>query len=108
VDVAGTAAELAARGARDGAAAGGARTALEALAADARAGIVISGAYYRQGDSVLFQADFTDATARALVQSVGPVSASVARPARRHRTATAARGRQPRDARGLVARGLAG
>jgi hypothetical protein len=81
VDVAGTSAELAARGARDGAeVSGGGRSAVEALAADARAGIVISGAYYRQGDSVLFQADFTDANTRTLVQSVGPVSALVSRP----------------------------
>ena len=80
VDVAGTSAELAARGARDAAAVGGGRAALEALAADARAGIVISGAFYRQGDSLLFQADFTDATSHTLVQSVGPVSAPVSRP----------------------------
>ena len=86
VDVGGTAAELASRGATsgssggpNGAAAGGA-AALQALARDAKAGIVISGAYYRQGDSVLFQADFTDAAAGKLVQSVGPVSASASAP----------------------------
>ena len=86
VDVGGTAAELASRGATsrssggpNGAAVGGA-AALQALARDAKAGIVISGAYYRQGDSVLFQADFTDAAAGKLVQSVGPVSASASAP----------------------------
>jgi hypothetical protein len=78
VDVGGTAADLAARGAATGAATGAA--ALQALAREAKAGIVISGAYYRQGDSVLFQADFTDANAGKLVQSVGPIAASVASP----------------------------
>lgn len=78
VDVGGTAADLAARGAATGAATGA--SALQALAREAKAGIVISGAYYRQGDSVLFQADFTDANAGKLVQSVGPVAASVVSP----------------------------
>ena len=78
VDVGGTAAELASRGVgpstRDGV------SSLQALARAAKAGIVISGAYYRSGDSVLFQADFTDANAGKLIQSVGPVSASAASP----------------------------
>ncbi len=78
VDVGGTAADLAARGATTGSATGAA--ALQALAREAKAGIVISGAYYRQGDSVLFQADFTDANAGKLVQSVGPIAASAASP----------------------------
>ena len=78
VDVAGTAAELAARGATSNNAAGPA--ALQKLATDAGAGLIISGAYYKQGDSVLFQADFTDANESKLLQSVGPLSASVARP----------------------------
>jgi tRNA A-37 threonylcarbamoyl transferase component Bud32 len=77
VDVGGTAAELAARGVTTSAAG---VSPLLSLARDAKAGIVISGAYYRQGDSVLFQADFTDANAGKLVQSVGPVSASVSSP----------------------------
>lgn len=55
VDVAGTAAELAAR--TNGTEASN----LQALAEEARAGLVISGAFYRQGDSVLLEADFTDA-----------------------------------------------
>jgi len=78
VDVGGTSADLAARGATSAASGGG--SALLALARDAKAGLVISGAYYRQGDSVLFQADFTDADAGKLVQSVGPVAAAARSP----------------------------
>lgn len=74
VDVAGTAAELAAR--TNGTEAGN----LQALAEEARAGLVISGAFYRQGDSVLLEADFTDARTRKLLQSVGPISAPMSAP----------------------------
>ena len=78
VDVGGTSADLASRGVASRAAPG--ESPLQALARDANAGIVISGAYYRQGDSVLFQADFTDANAQSLVQTVGPVSALATAP----------------------------
>ena len=78
VDVRGTAADLEARGVTSGAATG--QSAVLALARNANAGIVISGAYYRQGDSVLFQADFTDANAGKLVQTVGPVAARATAP----------------------------
>ena len=74
VEVAGTAAELAAR--TNGTQAGN----LQALAEEARAGLVISGAYYRQGDSVLLEADFTDARTQKLTQSVGPIAAPLASP----------------------------
>ena len=78
VDVAGTAAELAARGTTSSTAPG--TTTLKKLATDVGAGLIISGAYYKQGDSVLFEADFTDANESKLLQSVGPLSAPVARP----------------------------
>ncbi len=78
VDVGGTAADLAARGVISSARAG--QSAIQSLARSANAGLVISGAYYRQGDSVLFQADFTDANAGKLVQTVGPVAARAAAP----------------------------
>jgi hypothetical protein len=77
VDVGGTSADLAARGITS---AGGGEAAIQSLARNANAGLVISGAYYRQGDSVLFQADFTDANARRLIQTVGPVAARSAAP----------------------------
>ena len=78
VDVGGTSADLASRGVASRAAPG--ESPLQALARDANAGIVISGAYYRQGDSVLFQADFTDANTKSLVQTVGPISALASSP----------------------------
>jgi len=78
VDVGGTSADLASRGVASRAAPG--ESPLQTLARDANAGIVISGAYYRQGDSVLFQADFTDANAKSLVQTVGPISALATAP----------------------------
>jgi tRNA A-37 threonylcarbamoyl transferase component Bud32 len=77
VDVAGTANDLAARAANGAPAA---THSLAGLAAAAKAGLVISGAYYRQGDSVRFEADFTDANAGKRTQSVGPVTAPVANP----------------------------
>ena len=77
VDVAGTAAELESRA---GVKVGSGSDAVVRLGHEARAGIVISGAYYKQGDSLLFQADFTDVAQGKLVSSVGPVSSSVARP----------------------------
>jgi tRNA A-37 threonylcarbamoyl transferase component Bud32 len=78
VDVGGTAADLAARGVTASAQPG--HSAIQALARNANAGLVISGAYYAQGDSVLFQADFTDANAGTLVQTVGPVAARASAP----------------------------
>ena len=78
VDVGGTAADLQARGVATSAA--GAESPVQGLARAANAGLVVSGAFYKQGDSVLFQADFTDANAAKLVQSVGPVSALAASP----------------------------
>jgi hypothetical protein len=78
VDVGGTAADLAARGVASSADPG--VSPILALARAANAGLVISGGYYRQGDSVLFQADFTDANAGKLVQTVGPVAARVSAP----------------------------
>ena len=78
VDVGGTAADLAARGVTASAQPG--QSAIQALARNANAGLVISGAYYAQGDSVLFQADFTDANAGKLVQTVGPVAARASAP----------------------------
>jgi tRNA A-37 threonylcarbamoyl transferase component Bud32 len=78
VDVGGTAADLAARAVTSSAQAG--QSAIQALARNANAGLVISGAYYAQGDSVLFQADFTDANAGKLVQTVGPVAARASAP----------------------------
>ena len=78
VDVGGTAADLTARGIGSDAPAGS--SAILALARNANAGLVISGSYYRQGDSVLFQADLTDANAGKLIQTVGPVTALAATP----------------------------
>ena len=78
VDVGGTAAELQARGVATSSA--GEESPVQGLARAANAGLVISGAYYKQGDSVLFQADFTDANLAKLVQTVGPVSALAVSP----------------------------
>ena len=78
VDVGGTAADLQARGVATSSA--GEESPVQTLARAANAGLVISGAYYKQGDSVLFQADFTDANAAKLVHTVGPVSALAASP----------------------------
>ena len=77
VDVAGTAAELKARAGVDVAtgAAG-----IEQLGNEARARIVISGAYYKQGDSLFLEADFNDVRQHKLIQSVGPIATSIARP----------------------------
>ena len=77
VDVAGTSTELEARA---GIGAGKTEISLETLGREARAGIVISGALYKQGDSLLIQADFTDVVRNRLMQTVGPVSTASARP----------------------------
>jgi hypothetical protein len=73
VEVAGTEADLASRGSasRDSGSASRA-----ALAESAGAGLVIAGTYYRQGDSVLLQADILDANDRGkLIQTIGPIAA---------------------------------
>ena len=78
VEVAGTAADLASRGIKsaDSGAAG-----RKALAEIAGAGLVIAGSYYRQGDSLLLQADILDAnTDGRLMQTVGPVAALASAP----------------------------
>jgi serine/threonine-protein kinase len=77
VDVAGTAAELEARA---GVTLAAGASAVAQLGREARAGLVISGAYYKQGDSLLFQADFTDVVAGKLLRSVGPVASLTTRP----------------------------
>jgi tRNA A-37 threonylcarbamoyl transferase component Bud32/tetratricopeptide (TPR) repeat protein len=77
VDVAGTAADLQARA---GVQLTSGSSIAEQLGREAKAGIVITGAYYKQGDSLIFQADFTDVAAGKLVQSVGPVASPVGRP----------------------------
>ncbi len=77
VDVAGTAAELASRA---GVTVQPGPSAVKQLGLEARAGIVISGAFYKEGDSLLFQADFTDVEHGRLLQAVGPASAPAARP----------------------------
>jgi hypothetical protein len=47
----------------------------------ARAALVIAGSYYRQGDSLLLEADILDANAGGrLVQTVGPVAALTSAP----------------------------
>ncbi len=53
---------------------------LRALALATGAATVVSGAYYRQGDSLRFQAQVTDANRGRLVRSIEPVSGLVVRP----------------------------
>ncbi|HET8648655.1 MAG TPA: BTAD domain-containing putative transcriptional regulator [Gemmatimonadales bacterium] len=53
---------------------------VHALAEETGAGLVVSGSYYRQGDSLLFQARITDARRRAVVRTLEPISAPAARP----------------------------
>lgn len=53
---------------------------IHALAEETGAGLVVSGAYYRQGDSLLFQARITDARRRAVIRTLEPISAPAARP----------------------------
>lgn len=42
--------------------------------------MVVTGTYYREGDSVLFQAAVTDAATGRIVRAIGPVTANVATP----------------------------
>ncbi|MEO7041351.1 MAG: BTAD domain-containing putative transcriptional regulator [Gemmatimonadaceae bacterium] len=44
------------------------------------AGLVVSGSYYRSGDSLLFQAAVTNATSDKIVRVVGPIVSNVGRP----------------------------
>jgi tRNA A-37 threonylcarbamoyl transferase component Bud32/tetratricopeptide (TPR) repeat protein len=53
---------------------------LRALAESTGAGTVITGAYYREGDSLRFQAQLTDGNTGKLFHGVGPVSAAVTAP----------------------------
>jgi len=50
---------------------------LRALAEDARAGTVISGSYYREGDSIRVQTRITDAADGRLKGTVGPIVGTV-------------------------------
>ena len=78
VEVAGTAADLASRGIATSDSGARARA---TLAENANAGLVIAGTYYRQGDSLLLQADIRDANAGGrIVQTVGPVAALASAP----------------------------
>ena len=49
-------------------------TSLQALAEATRAGIVVSGAYYLQGDVLQFNADITDVATGDLLHAIEPVS----------------------------------
>jgi serine/threonine-protein kinase len=51
----------------------GPRAGARALAERAGAGIVVWGAFYRQGDSIRFEAQVTDAQSDRLVRSISPV-----------------------------------
>ena len=51
-----------------------------ALARRTGAGTVVSGAYYRSGDSLLFQASVVDVRAGRIVRAVGPIVSSVHTP----------------------------
>ena len=57
--------------------AGGGGEDIRALANDARAGTVISGTYYAEGDSLHVQTRITDARDGRLLQTVGPIVGSV-------------------------------
>jgi tetratricopeptide (TPR) repeat protein len=53
---------------------------IQALAQETGAGIVVSGSYYLQGDSLYFQGRITDAIAGRLLLALEPVSTSSATP----------------------------
>ncbi|HET8633990.1 MAG TPA: BTAD domain-containing putative transcriptional regulator [Gemmatimonadales bacterium] len=53
---------------------------IRALAEETGAGLVVSGAFYEQGDSLLFCAYITDARRRVVVRTLGPVSGPAKRP----------------------------
>jgi len=58
----------------------GAPVDLVTLAHRTGAAMVVSGSYYRAGDSVLFQASVTDVDSARIVRVVGPIGASVNAP----------------------------
>ena len=58
----------------------GSRPGMRALAERAGAGIVVGGAFYRQGDSIRFEAQVTDAQHDRLLRSVAPVTGVAADP----------------------------
>ena len=82
VDVAGTTSQLAAAAAAEAAQAGTRVPApsTEALARTAGAGTVVSGSYYRNGDSLLFQADLVEVGSGRLLASMQSVAAPASRP----------------------------
>jgi TolB-like protein len=53
---------------------------IRALGRETRAGTVVTGAYYRQGDSLRFQVEITDAGDGKVVRALDPVVGSVANP----------------------------
>ena len=53
---------------------------LQALAEDTGAGIVVSGSYYLQGDTLYFQATISDTVHRKLLYALDPTSSAVATP----------------------------
>jgi DNA-binding SARP family transcriptional activator/TolB-like protein len=59
---------------------GGAPVDLVTLAHRTGAAMVVSGSYYRTGDSVLFQASLTDVGSTRIVRVVGPIGANINAP----------------------------
>lgn len=68
---------LAGQGARAGSDGDGGGEGLERIARDHGTGTLVSGSYYRSGDSVYFQAHVTDARDRRELASLEPVAAAV-------------------------------
>jgi hypothetical protein len=56
------------------------RDPLQALAEDTGAGVVVSGSYYLQGQTLYFQAKISDAVQRKLIYALDPASGAVATP----------------------------
>jgi tetratricopeptide (TPR) repeat protein/aminoglycoside phosphotransferase (APT) family kinase protein len=54
---------------------------VRALAEATGAGLIVTGAYYRQDDSIRFQAQVTDAIENKLLRAIEPVSGPLSRPA---------------------------
>jgi DNA-binding SARP family transcriptional activator/TolB-like protein len=65
---------------RAGSATGQGLARAQVLARETAAGLVVSGTYYRTGDSVRFQAQIVDGATGRLLQAVQPVSAGVRDP----------------------------
>jgi tetratricopeptide (TPR) repeat protein len=53
---------------------------VQSLAREAGAGIVVSGAYYQQADSIYLRATVTDARRNRIINALGPVGAPSTRP----------------------------